>query len=126
VNYTLNHFDALSHYLDDGRLEIDNNRAERSIKPFVIGRKNWLFHGNDKGARAGATLYSFIETCKEHNVDVFAWLKFTLDNIQQADTVEKLEKLLPFNVKPEQLELPRSMPDLIFPETWANAAYLIK
>jgi len=116
VNYTLNHFDALSHYLDDGRLEIDNNRAERSIKPFVIGRKNWMFHGNDKGARAGATLYSFVETCKAHNVDVFAWFKVALDNIQQADTVEKLEKLLPFNVKPEQLELARSMPDLIFPE----------
>jgi hypothetical protein len=50
VHYLLTHWHALKRYLDDGRLEIDNNRAERSIKPFVIGRKNWLFHGNDIGA----------------------------------------------------------------------------
>ena len=116
VNYMLNHWDALNHYLNDGRLEIDNNRAERSIKPFVIGRKNWLFHGNDVGARAGGTLFSLIETCKAHNIDVFSWLKHALNNIQQADTVEKLEQLLPFNVEAEQLEAARAMPQLIFPE----------
>lgn len=53
VFYTLNHWQSLTTYLQDGRLEIDNNLSERSIKPFVIGRKNWLFHGNDIGARAG-------------------------------------------------------------------------
>ncbi len=58
VHYMLTHWQALNYYLLDGRLEIDNNRSERSIKPFVIGRKNRLFDGNDKGARAGATLYS--------------------------------------------------------------------
>jgi transposase len=116
VNYMLNHWDALNHYLKDGRLEIDNNRAERSIKPFVIGRKNWLFHGNDIGARAGGTLFSLIETCKAHNIDVFSWLKHALNNIHQADTVEKLEQLLPFNVEAEQLEAARAMPQLIFPE----------
>ena len=116
INYMLNHWDSLNHYLKDGRLEIDNNRAERSIKPFVIGRKNWLFHGNDIGARAGGTLFSLIETCKAHNIDVFSWLKHALDNIQHADTVEKLEQLLPFNVKAEQLEAARAMPQLIFPE----------
>ncbi len=116
VKYMLNHWDALNHYLKDGRLEIDNNRAERSIKPFLIGRKNWLFHGNDIGARAGGTLFSLIETCKAHNIDVFSWLKHALNNIQQADTVEKLEQLLPFNVKAEQLESARMMPELIFPD----------
>ena len=116
VNYMLNHWDALNHYLKDGRLEIDNNRAERSIKPFVIGRKNWLFHGNDVGARAGGVFFSLIETCKAHNIDVFAWLKHALNSIQHADTVEKLEKMLPFNVKAEQLEAARAMPQLIFPE----------
>lgn len=112
----LTHFSALCKYLDDGRLEIDNNRSERSIKPFVIGRKNWMFHGNDIGARAGASLFSLIETCKQHNVDVFSWLKYALDNIQQAHTVEELEKLLPFNVAPNKLLLARSMPHLTFPE----------
>ncbi len=116
IKYMLNHWDALNQYLKDGRLEIDNNRAERSIKPFVIGRKNWLFHGNDIGARAGGTLFSLIETCKAHNIDVFSWLKHAINNIQQADTVEKLEQLLPFNVKPENLEAARAMPQLIFPE----------
>ena len=116
IKYMLNHWDALNQYLKDGRLEIDNNRAERSIKPFVIGRKNWLFHGNDIGARAGGTLFSLIETCKAHNIDVFAWLKHAINNIHQADTIEKLEQLLPFNVKPENLEAARAMPQLIFPD----------
>ena len=119
ANYMLSHFKPLSRYLDDGRLEIDNNRTERSIKPFVIGRKNWLFHNNEKGAKAGAILFSLIETCKQHNVDVFAWLKYALNNIQQADTVEKLEQLLPFNVPVSFLEQSRSMPELIFPDKGA-------
>lgn len=116
VAYMLSHWQALNHYLLDGRLEIDNNRSERSIKPFVIGRKNWLFHGNDKGARAGATLYSLIETCKAHQVDIFAWLKHALTYMHQADTLEKMEALLPFNVKPEDLEAARAIPELIYPE----------
>ena len=116
VAYMLSHWQALNHYLLDGRLEIDNNRSERSIKPFVIGRKNWLFHGNDKGARAGAILYSLIETCKAHQVDVFAWLKHALTHMRQADTLEKMEALLPFNVKPEELDAARAIPELIYPE----------
>lgn len=64
VFYALTHWESLFSYLYDGRLEIDNNLSERSIKSFVIGRKNWLFHGNDSGARSGAILYSLIETCK--------------------------------------------------------------
>jgi hypothetical protein len=116
IAYMLTHWQALNHYLLDGRLEIDNNRSERSIKPFVIGRKNWLFHGNDKGARAGAVLYSLIETCKAHQVDVFAWLKHALTHMHQADTLEKMEALLPFNVKPEELDAARAIPELIYPE----------
>ena len=75
---------ALNRYLEDGRLEIDNNRSERSIKPFVIGRKNWLFHGNNVSAHAGSILLSLIETCKYHRVDVFSWFKFVLANVHQA------------------------------------------
>ncbi|MCH9756244.1 MAG: transposase domain-containing protein [Gammaproteobacteria bacterium] len=65
----------------------------------MISRKNWLFHGNETGAHADATLFSLIETCKADNVDVFAWLKHASGHIHQADTVEKLEELLPFNVQ---------------------------
>ena len=81
----------------------------------MIGRKKWLFYGNDKGAKA-AILYSLIETCKAHQVDVFAWLKHTLTYMRQADTLEKMEALLPFNVKPEELDAARAIPELIYPE----------
>jgi transposase len=116
VFYSLNHWEALNHYLQDGRLEIDNNKSERSIKPFVIGRKNWLFHGNELGAHAGGILFSLIETCKQHKVDVFSWLKYTLANIHQAETVEQLEKLLPYNIDPKLLNDMRSIPELSMPE----------
>lgn len=114
VFYALTHWEALKSYLYDGRLEIDNNLSERSIKPFVIGRKNWLFHGNELGARAGAILYSLIETCKFHQVDVFSWLKYALTHIQQAHTVEQLEALLPYNINTQLLADLRSIPDLCF------------
>ena len=114
--YALNHWEALNAYLYDGRLEIDNNRAERSIKPFVIGRKNWLFHGNDIGARAGSILFSLIETCKQNQVEVFSWLKYVLSNIHQAHTMELLEQLLPYNINRSLLNDMRSIPDLIFPQ----------
>lgn len=114
--YSLTHWEALNVYLYDGRLEIDNNRSERSIKPFVIGRKNWLFHGNEIGAQAGSILFSLIETCKQHHVNAFSWFKYVLTNIQQAETVEQLEKLLPYNINPELLNDMRTLPDLIMPE----------
>jgi transposase len=113
--YSLTHWEALNAYLYDGRLEIDNNRSERAIKPFVIGRKNWLFHGNDVGAKAGSILFSLIETCKNHQVDVFSWLKYVLANIHQAHTMDELELLLPYNINPELLKDMRTIPDLVFP-----------
>lgn len=116
VHYLLTHWSALTRYLEDGRLEIDNNRTERSIKPFVIGRKNWLFYGNKTGANAGAILYSLIETCKQHKVDVFAWLKYALTHIQYAETMEQLDGLLPYHVSQSSLENMRSLPTLVMPE----------
>ena len=116
VFYALTHWQALNVYLADGRCEIDNNRSERAIKPFVIGRKNWLFHGNDVGAHAGSILYSLIETCKQHEIEVFSWLKYVLSNIHEAQTVEQLEKLLPYNIDRNLLSDMRSLPALIIPE----------
>lgn len=116
IFYSLNHWNALNIYLQDGRLEIDNNKSERSIKPFVIGRKNWLFHGNEAGAHAGSILFSLIETCKQNKVEVFSWLKYVLANIHQAHTIEQLEKLLPYNINPQLLSDMRSIPELIMPE----------
>lgn len=113
--YSLTHWDALNVFLFDGRLEIDNNLSERSIKPFVIGRKNWLFHGNDLGAKAGSTLFSLIETCKQNKIETFSWFKYVLTHIHQANTIEKLEQLLPYNIDPTLLADMRSLPNLIIP-----------
>ncbi len=116
IFYSLAHWEALNIYLYDGRLEIDNNRSERAIKPFVIGRKNWLFHGNDIGAHAGSILFSLIETCKQNKIEVFSWLKYVLTTIHQAQTMEQLVKLLPYNIDPQLLNDMRSLPNLIMPE----------
>ncbi len=116
VHYLLTHWEALNRYLENGRLEIDNNLTERSIKPFVIGRKNWLIHGNDLGAQAGSILFSLIETCKQHSINVFSWLKYVLTNIHQAKTLEQLESLLTYNINTNLLENMRNIPELIFPD----------
>jgi len=115
LSYTFTHWDALTMYLCDARLDIDNNRSERTIKPFVIGRKNWLFHGNELGANAGSILFSLIETCKQNNIEPFAWLKYTLANIQQATTITQLEALLPYNIDKAKLLSMHRLPNLIFP-----------
>lgn len=66
ITYSLNQCDKLVAFLKDGRLEIDNNRSERAIKPFVIGRENWLFANTPRGAKASAIIYSMAETAKEN------------------------------------------------------------
>jgi transposase len=114
--YSLTHWEALNMYLCDGRLEMDNNRAERTIKPFVIGRKNWLFHGNDIGAKAGSILFSLIETCKQNSLEPFAYLKYVLSNIHDALTMEQLECLLPYNINRQLLNDMHTLPNLIIPE----------
>jgi hypothetical protein len=114
--YSLTHWDALNLFLFDGRLELDNNLSERTIKPFVIGRKNWLFHGNDLGAKAGSILFSLIETCKQNKIETFSWFKYVLTHIRQANTLKQLEQLLPYNIDPALLTDMRSLPNLIMPE----------
>lgn len=74
VKYTIDQWRYLTRYLEDGNLEISNNRAERSIKPFVIGRKNFLFANTPGGARASAVMYSFVETAKENGLDPYKYL----------------------------------------------------
>lgn len=101
ISYVLNHWVGLTRYVEDGRLEIDNNRTERVIKPFVTGRKNWLFSDSVKGADASANIFSLIETCKFHGVNPYYYLKHVFGKINKCETVEDLEKLLPyrFNVR---------------------------
>jgi hypothetical protein len=75
VQYALNQWKALTRYIDDGDLDIDNNAAERTIRAIAIGRKNWLFAGSDRGGRAAAILYSVIQSAKHHAVEPFAYLR---------------------------------------------------
>ena len=98
VHYTIQQWKYLERYLLDGRLEISNNRAERSIKPFVIGRKNFLFANTPKGARASAILYSIIETAKENGLNPLAYLTYIFKNAPNWDIrndANALQKLLP-------------------------------
>jgi hypothetical protein len=114
--YSIKHWDSLTQYINDGRLEIDNNRSERALKPFVIGRKNWLFNTSTKGADASSILFSLVQTCKEHEVDVFAYFKFALENIVKSNQEHDIQLLLPYNVNPELLKAQRTIPVLIHPD----------
>ena len=97
--YLLEQWPYLVRYLEDGRLELSNNRAERSIKPFVMGRKNWLFSNTPKGADASAIIYSIMETAKESGLKPFEYFQHLLEELPQIDRTdkEKLKRYLPYS-----------------------------
>ena len=103
LNYLHNEWGKLIRYLDDGRLEIDNNLAENAIRPFVIGRKNWLFSTSVKGVKASANLYSLIECAKINGLEPYAYLRHVFTELPKASTVEAIEALLPGDLKKEQI-----------------------
>ena len=108
IHYLLEQWPYLTRYLEDGRLELSNNRAERSIKPFVMGRKNWLFANTPGGAQASAMIYSLIETAKENKLDPYKYLLWVLQSapgLSQADEFWA-EKLLPANA-PQECHVPQ-------------------
>jgi len=96
--YSLNQWPKLIRYLEDGQLNIDNNRAERAVKPFVIGRKNWLFSNTTSGAHASSVLYSIVETAKANNLVPFDYLHHVLKVLSEHSGDDSLMKLLPWNV----------------------------
>src|SRR5690606_33052030 len=79
--YAFARWDALSAYLKDGNLQIDNNLVENAIRPVALGRKNFLFAGSHQAAQRSAMIYSFFAICKKHDVNPYQWLKYTLENI---------------------------------------------
>jgi hypothetical protein len=99
ISYCRNQWDKLETFLEDGRLDLDNNRAERSIKPFVIGRKNWLFSNTPRGAKASATIYSIIETAKENGLNPYTYLTYLFEKLPNVDVQDKnvLDGLLPWS-----------------------------
>lgn len=108
IRYALNQQKKLMEPFKDGRLDIDNNLAERSIKPFVIGRKNWLFSNSSKGAKASAMIYSLMETAKENRLNVFQYFIYLFETLPNIDLTnnEELQRLLPWSTElPEQCYL---------------------
>jgi transposase len=94
IAYVLNNWAAFERYTTAGFLDIDNNVAERALRHFVIGRKNWLYAGSDKGGATAAVLFSFTVTCKRHGIDPFAYLRDVLTRLP-TQPPERLDELLP-------------------------------
>ena len=99
ITYCRNQWNKLTTFLLDGRLEIDNNRSERAIKPFVIGRKNWLFANTPRGAKSSAVIYSLVETAKENGLAPFAYLTYLFEQLPNINlkAPEALDLLLPWS-----------------------------
>jgi len=92
--YTLNQWDALNRYADDGQLNIDNNAAERALRPIAVGRKNYLFVGSNRGGHAAAVIYSLIESAKRHKLNPFEYMRDVLENLPKTK-ISEVEKFLP-------------------------------
>jgi len=104
--YLRNQWPKLVGYLDDARLAIDNNACERVIRPFVIGRRNWLFADTPNGAGASATLYSIMETAKANGQEPYRYLRHVLTELPKASSPEQVARLLPFNIAPDDIPDP--------------------
>lgn len=100
LRYLHNQWDKLVRYCDEGYLRMDNNLAENAIRPFVVGRKAWLFSNSQKGARASANLYSLVETAKACGLEPYAYLKEVFARLPAVKTVNDIEQLLPWNINP--------------------------
>ena len=98
IDYTLSRWSKLVRYLENGHITPDNNAAENAIRPFVVGRKNWLFAGSPSGADAAATLYSLIETAKACGLDAYQYLRILFEKIPCARSEADSAALLPQNI----------------------------
>ena len=98
IAYSLNAWDALVRFLDDGRLCMTNNAAERALRCIAVGRNNWTFAGSDSGGDRAAAIYTLIETAKLNDVDPLAWLADALARLQDHPA-KRLDELLPWNWK---------------------------
>ena len=118
MRYLLKHWDGLTVFLQDGRVEMDSNPVENSIRPLALQRKNSLFAGHDEGGRNWARLASLIATCRLNGVEPFAWLKATLTAIAHGHPQARIEELMPWNFTPAT----GSTPDPKIAEKIANEA----
>lgn len=103
LSYMRDYWSMLTRYPERGDLPVDNNRCENAIRPFVLGRKAWLFSDTTAGANASAVIYSLIETAKANGLEPYAWLRQVLRELPAAKNVEEIDALLPWNVKAKQV-----------------------
>ena len=97
IRYALTRWPALCGFLDDGRIDLDNNPVERAIRPVALGRKNHLFAGSDEGGARWATVCSLIATAKLNDVEPFAYLKDVLERMTDDHPMSRIDDLLPWN-----------------------------
>jgi hypothetical protein len=97
IRYALSNWIALTRYCADGRLEADNNAAERALRAVALGRKNWLFAGSDDGGERAAAIYTLVGTAKLNKLDPEAYLRYLLEHIAEHP-INRIEELLPWNV----------------------------
>jgi transposase len=105
ISYTLANWEKLIIYIEDGRLRPDNNLVENAIRPFVVGRKNWLFAGSPDGAKASATFFTIIETAKANGLEPYAYLRHIFEKLPIAQTEQDLIDLLPQNIDPASIAI---------------------
>ena len=98
LDYILKRWQAFTRFLDDGRVCLSNNAAERALRGIALGRKSWLFAGSDRGGQRAAAMYSLIVTAKMNNIDPQAWLADVLERINSHPN-QRLDELLPWNWK---------------------------
>jgi hypothetical protein len=97
IKYALVRWVALTRYRDDGRIEIDNNTAERAIRPLVLGRRNYLFAGSDAGGERAANIYTLIATARLNDIDPYLYLRQVLERIAEHP-INRIDELLPWNI----------------------------
>jgi hypothetical protein len=101
IRYALNHWDGLQRFLDDGRIELDNNSVERAMRPVALSRKNSLFAGSDEGGENWACLASLIETCKLNGVNPQAYFNDLLSRLVNGWPQKRIDELMPWNWEPD-------------------------
>jgi transposase len=104
ITYSRNQWQRLSGYIDYAYATPDNNLAENAIRPFCVGRRNWLFAGTPAGAEASATMYSLIESAKANKLEPYKYLRYLLENLPFASTTDEYKKLMPSQLTPDVLE----------------------
>jgi transposase len=97
IHYALNLWSAMVRYCDDGRIEIDNNAAERALRAIAVGRRNYLFAGSDAGGERAAAIYSLVASAKLNGMDPEAYLRYVLERIADHP-IKHIEELLPWKV----------------------------